>query len=77
MLRIVAEKWFPLVFALVQVLRHVGTLASDYWIAARGEPTFVVMEFVRRDLARPFFEPSGFCGGYSHNTFGQSTIIGL
>ncbi len=33
--------------------------------------------FVRRDLARPLFEPYGFCGAWTSYSFGQSAVLGI
>jgi hypothetical protein len=70
-------RWFPLILALLQTVRHVGLVGYDYWAAAQHESRFNVEEFFRRDLARPIFEPSGFCGAWTSYGFGQTAVIGL
>jgi hypothetical protein len=73
----VTSRWFPPLLAFLQTVRHLGLVGYDYWAAAQNEKHFNVGEFLRRDLARPLFEPSGFCGGWTHYTGGQSAVLGL
>lgn len=69
------SRWFPMTLALFQTARHVGFLGYDYW---RYEERFRVLDFVKRDLARPLFEPSGFCGAWiSSYASGQTADFGL
>ncbi len=67
-------RWFPLVFALLQTLRHVGFIGYDYY---RQNERVQVLDFLKRDLARPFFEPSGFCGAWTSYSPGQTADLGL
>jgi hypothetical protein len=52
-------------------------IACTYWAAAQNESRFNVSQFIRRDLARPMFEPYGFCGAWTHYASGQSAVLGL
>src|ERR1051326_8637935 len=70
----VKSRWFPLIFALLQTVRHVGFIGYDY---LHYEERLKVIEFVRRDLARPLFEPSGFCGAWVSYSAGQTADLGL
>lgn len=75
--KILTSRWFVPAFALAQTLRHIGILVFGYWMAARSDPTFDTWEYVRRDLARPFWEPYGFCGAWTHYDAAHSAILGL
>jgi hypothetical protein len=75
--KIPESHWFAPVFALVQTLRHIGMLAYVYWSASQFEKNFNAWEFIRRDLARPLFEPFGFCDAWTHFGFAQSALFGL
>lgn len=68
------SRWFPLTFALLQTVRHVGLIGYDYW---RYEERFRVVDSLKRDLARPLFEPSGFCGAWISYASGQTADLGL
>lgn len=70
------SRWFPLVFALLQTARYFGLIGYDYWAAAQNERRSDVAAFVRMDLARPMFEPYGFCGAWTSYSFGQSAALG-
>jgi hypothetical protein len=59
---------------LLQTVRHVGFIGYDYW---RYEERIRVVDFVKRDLARPLFEPSGFCGAWISYSPGQTADFGL
>ena len=52
-------------------------IAYSYRLIAQNERRFDVAEYLSKDLARPLFEPYGFCGGWAHYTFGQSAVLGL
>ena len=69
--------WFPPIFAFVQTTRHVGMLAYTYWAARQYESRFDAGAYIREDLARPLFEPYGFCGAWTHYASGQSAVLGL
>ena len=71
----VTSRWFPLIFALFQAMRHLGMIAYGYWLAEQNQMHFDVAEFIREDLARPLFEPYGFCGA-CYST-GQTAVLGL
>lgn len=71
------SRWFPLVFGLLQTARYFALIGYDYWAVARHERRFDVATFVRKDLARPLFEPYGFCGAWSSYSFGQSAVLGV
>jgi hypothetical protein len=73
----VTSRWFPLILALLQTARHVGLIGYDYWAAAHNDKRFDLGEFLQRDLARPLFEPYGFCGAWAHYSSGQSAVLGL
>src|SRR5258706_600077 len=73
----VTSCWFPPILALLQAARYLGFIGYDYWIAAQNEKRFDVGEFLRRDLARPLFEPYEFCGGWTHYSPAQSANFGL
>jgi hypothetical protein len=71
------SRWFPIILAISQAARYVAFLGYDYWAAARYTRHFDAVRFIRRDLARPLFEPSGFCGAWTDYGFGQSATLGL
>jgi hypothetical protein len=73
----VTSRWFPPILAFLQTARYLGLVGYDYWAAAQNLKRFNVGEFLRRDLARPLFEPYGFCGGWTHYASGQSAVLGL
>jgi hypothetical protein len=52
-------------------------IAYTYWAVSQNESRFDVGKFIRRDLARPMFEPYGFCGAWTHFAPGQSAVLGL
>jgi len=52
-------------------------IACTYWVVAQNGSRFDVGEFIRKDLARPLFEPYGFCGAWTHYASGQSAVLGL
>lgn len=70
----VTSRWFPITLALLQTVRHVGFIGYDY---LHYEERFKVIDFVKRDLARPLFEPSGFCGAWVSYSSGQAADLGL
>lgn len=70
----VTSRWFPLMLALLQTVRHVSCLAYDY---LDYEERSKVIDFVKRDLARPLFQPSGFCGAWVSYSSGQTANLGL
>jgi hypothetical protein len=61
----------------MQTVRHLAMIAYTYWVVAQNERRFDVGEFIRKDLARPLFEPYGFCGAWTHYAYGQSAVLGL
>ena len=69
--------WFPLIFAWLETARHLGFIGYDYWETAQRQRRFETIEFIRRDLARPLFEPYRFCGAWMHYAFGQSAVLGI
>ena len=68
---------FPPALAILQTVRHLGLIAYTYWEAARSNSRFDVWEFIQKDFARPWFEPYGFCGAYTHYASGQVAVLGL
>jgi hypothetical protein len=56
---------------------HFGLLSYDYSDASRSQAHINVVQLLRRDLERPFFEPYGFCGAWVLYSSGQSTDLGL
>ena len=73
----VTSRWFPSGLALLQTLRHVALISFGYWAAEQNERRFDAVEFIRADLARPFFEPYAFCGAWTHYSGPQSAAISL
>ncbi|HEY3440905.1 MAG TPA: hypothetical protein VGK29_09145 [Paludibaculum sp.] len=71
------SRWFPPILALLQIVRHLGLIGYDYWSAARNEKHFDALAFLTRDLARPLFEPYGFCGAWTGHPAGQTSVLGL
>ena len=71
------SRWIPPLLALLQTVRHLCMIAYTYWAAAQNERGFDVGQFIRRDLARPLFEPYGFCGAWTHYASGQTALLGL
>jgi hypothetical protein len=63
-----------LTLAVLQTVRHVGFIGYDY---LHYEERLKVIDFVKRDLARPLFEPSGFCGAWVSYSAGQTADLGL
>ena len=57
----VTSKWFPPILALVQTMRHVGMIAFAYGDAVHYEKSVDLWAYIRKDLARPLFEPFEFC----------------
>jgi hypothetical protein len=74
---LLTSRWFPIVLAVVQIIRHVGLFGFGYWSAVQHEKRFDAGEFIRRDFARPLFKPYGFCGAWTHYSFYQSADFGL
>ena len=74
---VVTSRWLPPLLALVQTVRHVWMIAYTYWTAAQTDSRFDVGQFIRRDLARPLFEPYPFCGAWTHYLSAQSAALGL
>jgi hypothetical protein len=58
---ILTSKWFAPIFALLQLARHLGMIAYDYWFAATHLQSFDPAQYLRNDLARPLFESSEVC----------------
>ena len=75
--KVLANHWLVFWFALGQTLRHIGMLAYDYWSVGQSEKNFNAWMFVRRDLARPFFEPYGFCDAWTNYGLAQTAVLGL
>lgn len=50
----------------MQTIRYAAMTAYGYWAVAQSEGEGVVKDLILRDLARPLFEPYGFCGGWTH-----------
>ncbi len=73
----ITGKWFPLVLAVGQTVRHIGLITYGYWAAVQTEKRFDVEEFMRQDLARPLFEPYGFCGGHRPHGTVFTANVGL
>ncbi|MCE5310153.1 MAG: hypothetical protein LLG20_21165 [Acidobacteriales bacterium] len=63
--------------AVLQTLLYFGLLGYDYWHGARDQKLPNIREYLRQDLARPLFEPSGWCGAYTVFGFGQSAVMGI
>lgn len=74
---LLTSRWFPTVLAVVQIVRHIGLLGFGYWSAMQYEKRFDAGQFIRRDFARPLFEPYGFCGAWTHYSWWQSADFGL
>ena len=73
----ITSRWLSPGLALSVTVLHIGLLASDYLAIAANEMNFDIAEYVRRDLDRPFFEPSGFCGAYTHYSGAQSAAVAI
>jgi hypothetical protein len=52
-------------------------IAWGYWLAAQNESRFDTLDFLRKDLARPLFEPYGFCDAWTTYSSVQSAVLGL
>lgn len=72
-----SSRYFPLLFALLQTTRHVGSIGYDYWVAAQNERALHVIDFVKADLARPLFELDAWCGAWTHYSSGQTAAFGV
>ena len=56
----ITSHWFPPALALLQTLLFLGLIASDY-VREHGRKGFDAPDYIRKDLARPFFEPEDLC----------------
>jgi hypothetical protein len=74
---VLTSRWFSGILAVLQTARYIAFVGYDYWAAERSLKHFDAGQYIRRDLARPLFEPSGFCGGWTHFGFGQTAVFGL
>jgi hypothetical protein len=74
---LLTSRWFPIVLAVVQIVRHIGLLGFGYWSTTQHEKRFDAGQFIRRDLARPLFEPYGFCGAWTQYSALQSADFGF
>lgn len=52
-------------------------LGYGYWLVQQNAPGFDVLDFIRRDWARPLFEPFGFCGEWARYASLQTAVLGL
>jgi hypothetical protein len=71
------SRWFPLILATLQIIRHLGFIGYDYWIAAHNLKYVDLGKYVRGDLERPLFDSYEFCGAWRRYGLGQSVDLGL
>lgn len=70
-------RWFPAVLAVLQVVRYLTFVGFAYWKAEHHEKIFDAGQFIRQDLARPFFQPYEFCGAWVTYSAFDSANLGL
>lgn len=51
--------------------------AHGYWAAAQNEGEEAVRRIILRELDRPFFEPYGFCGGWTNYGDAGNALVGF
>jgi len=56
---------------------HIGLIGYDFGAVGETESHHNARQYFRRDLERPFFEPSDFCGAYTRYSAVQSLVLGL
>jgi hypothetical protein len=73
----VTSRWFPQILALFVTTLHIGLIGYDFGAVGETESHYNARQYIRRDLERPFFEPSDFCGAYTRYSAVQSLALGL
>ncbi len=71
------SRWFPLSLAIAQSVRHVTLIAYGYWDASVTLRNFAIEEHIRRDLARPLFEPYYFCDAWNNYNTAHAANVSI